>query len=596
MLLEDELGQVHPVPTEDIVAALDGLPRPLDLAVLNGCESASDARSVAQALVERGLARAAVGHPYPVLDPEAVRFAGRIYGELAAGYPLKEAVARAQNNITTHDVLLLGDEELHFEQLNGGEPWVEDGRPPGSPPSRQGLLFLGRGQELVQVAKALHHPPAVVVLSGPAGIGKTGLLIEATHRNAWRFSGGLAHAEGPATADALFRTLAERLKLSSEPGRETDALLEHTALQPTLLLLDNLESLPAPELERLGRFLRQLGNESGAIVALRPPCQVLERLPTAHPLPLHNGIGHEEAARYALELAKQRQVPLSPQQALEIAEATDGHPKLVELLVARARERDLRRLLAEVQERQGDFRAQLEVVYAWSADRLGEPGRAAWQALILFPAGTAPEEVLEAAAGGRDGMGELREAALADFDPALQAWRWHGTVAEYARAHWPIPDDERQKRLATLLPVWTGWLEELPEKETTRHTRLETALGNLEAVLGAARSAPWEEARPFLEVFHRALPAPDRTLSLREVQEVLYRLWARRAEELEEPEDKALASGMLGNSLSALGRREEALAATQEAVEIRRQLADSNPQAFLPDLAMSLNNLGAMLS
>jgi tetratricopeptide (TPR) repeat protein len=93
--------------------------------------------------------------------------------------------------------------------------------------------------------------------------------------------------------------------------------------------------------------------------------------------------------------------------------------------------------------------------------------------------------------------------------------------------------------------------------------------------------------------------------------------------------------------LSALGRREEALAATQEAVDIYRDLArptprpssptwrpasttwarcsppwaggrrrwrrrrrrwtstatgPANPQAFLPDLAMSLNNLGAMLS
>ena len=31
-------------------------------------------------------------------------------------------------------------------------------------------------------------------------------------------------------------------------------------------------------------------------------------------------------------------------------------------------------------------------------------------------------------------------------------------------------------------------------------------------------------------------------------------------------------------------------------MEIRRELAKANPQAFLPDLAMSLNNLGSMLS
>ena len=42
--------------------------------------------------------------------------------------------------------------------------------------------------------------------------------------------------------------------------------------------------------------------------------------------------------------------------------------------------------------------------------------------------------------------------------------------------------------------------------------------------------------------------------------------------------------------LAGLGRREEALAAIEQAVEIRRQLAEARPDAFLPDLATSLNN------
>jgi hypothetical protein len=41
----------------------------------------------------------------------------------------------------------------------------------------------------------------------------------------------------------------------------------------------------------------------------------------------------------------------------------------------------------------------------------------------------------------------------------------------------------------------------------------------------------------------------------------------------------------LGVMLSALGRREEALQATAEAVEILRRLAAQRPDAFLPDLA-----------
>jgi tetratricopeptide (TPR) repeat protein len=48
--------------------------------------------------------------------------------------------------------------------------------------------------------------------------------------------------------------------------------------------------------------------------------------------------------------------------------------------------------------------------------------------------------------------------------------------------------------------------------------------------------------------------------------------------------------------LRQLGRREEALAAAQEAVTLRRALAGKRPEAFEPNLAMSLNNVATMLS
>jgi tetratricopeptide (TPR) repeat protein len=60
--------------------------------------------------------------------------------------------------------------------------------------------------------------------------------------------------------------------------------------------------------------------------------------------------------------------------------------------------------------------------------------------------------------------------------------------------------------------------------------------------------------------------------------------------------ERARLQNNLGNRLSDLGRREEALGAAQEAVEIYRRLAESRPDAFLPYLATSLNNLGTMLS
>ena len=601
LFLEDEWGQVHAVTTEELLDALKGLPRPLDLVVLNGCETAADdARSVAQTLVEKGLARAVVGHPLPVWDPEAVAFAGRLYAELAGGFPLGEAVKRAGSAVTTHNVILLGDADLCFrEYLEPGEPVVDDRRPSGNLPSRA-PFFFGRGRELVELARTLASPPAVSVVSGPSGIGKSSLLVEAAHRNAWRFPGGVAFAQGPrpeenrsGTAADLLTQLAAGLKIEVTSDRIADALREHVALAPTLLLLDNLESLPEAERARLGEFLRHLGAESAALLALRPPCPQLEDLPRAHPLPLHEGIGREGAVHYALALAAERRVPLNRQQAEEIAAATDGHPRLIELVLARARDRDA--LLQEVRERRGDFAAQLDRVYEWSAARLEEAGRAAWRALILFPAGAAPERVLRAAAG-RPGAEALREAALADFHPADQLWRWHGSVADYARLHWPLTEEERRARQAALLPEWTAWLEGLRgEAETVRHRRLEMTRADLEDGLEAAREAPREAARAFLTALDGALPAPDRTLALRDFVAIAYRTGLNLTTK-DEAAERARLLGNLGVALGALGRREEALTATQEAVDIRRRLAEQNPQAFLPDLATSLNNLGRDLS
>jgi hypothetical protein len=47
---------------------------------------------------------------------------------------------------------------------------------------------------------------------------------------------------------------------------------------------------------------------------------------------------------------------------------------------------------------------------------------------------------------------------------------------------------------------------------------------------------------------------------------------------------------------SAAGDRVAALASIEQAVEIRRQLAETNPAAFLPNLAGSLNNLSSLLT
>ena len=90
---------------------------------------------------------------------------------------------------------------------------------------------------------------------------------------------------------------------------------------------------------------------------------------------------------------------------------------------------------------------------------------------------------------------------------------------------------------------------------------------------------------------------PQQTSHLRRAASAL----AMRACASEKPSDESGWSDRagrlnnLGNRLSDLGRREEALAATGEAAEIYRELAAQSRDAFLPDLARSQSFLGDVL-
>jgi tetratricopeptide (TPR) repeat protein len=58
----------------------------------------------------------------------------------------------------------------------------------------------------------------------------------------------------------------------------------------------------------------------------------------------------------------------------------------------------------------------------------------------------------------------------------------------------------------------------------------------------------------------------------------------------------ATAYNKLASSLSAVGKREEALAPAREAADLYRELAAKAPDAYRPDLAMALNTLANRLS
>jgi tetratricopeptide (TPR) repeat protein len=95
---------------------------------------------------------------------------------------------------------------------------------------------------------------------------------------------------------------------------------------------------------------------------------------------------------------------------------------------------------------------------------------------------------------------------------------------------------------------------------------------------------------------------PHQTVELRlRAAEITRHLYERLKTAMERGRDElklevARLANNLAIGLSELGRRAEALAPAQEAVDLHRALAGQNPDAFQPDLASSLNNLATVLS
>ncbi len=577
LLFEDAYSQSDAVTTQRLLEALKDAP-PLDLALFNACESAEGVLSAAQAFVEAGKARAAVGHPKPVRDDEAVQFAARLYAEMArGGYALGEAFERARTHVSTHAPRLFGSQRLRFEALEPGEPLVEASRPPGNLPAR-GRFFFGRGRELVTAAQALEKTPCAVVISGVSGMGKTSLALEAAHRNAWRFSGGAAFGDGRAAplADLLLRDMALGLELPLQPGQKPEEpLLAYARQNPTLFLLDNLEDLPAADLGRLAAFLRRLGPASAAILTLRPPAPIFEELPMTRPLPLHQGLGDESARRYLMALGEQKGLRGLQEAALaaQLAAAGRGHPLVLEKLAALAARRPLEDILQAARELKGDYLAILRTVLNWSVEPLDEGARQALACLPTFGAGSctpqalaaalevAPEELYRRADA-------LREAALLIYRHVDGRYAWHASVSDYARAVLQ-PAEPNAARRRAVEQICAAFSDLPPSADPSRRPDL------MEDLLNLYLLEEWALAQPTGDLLARMATAPRNWWTILSFHKN-WLPWLQAALQ------KGIADkGLRANVLKAIGdvqqfraERDNALQSYAQALALFREIGD----------------------
>ena len=322
--------------------------------------------------------------------------------------------------------------------------------------------FVGRGAQLDQLITLLTRPERrLVTLTGPGGVGKTRLALEAGRRAASAFPDGVGFVPLAPSRSGLVATIAATLRLpqlsEGPPGEvATAALLDRHAL----LILDNFESVleqatqvgellaSAPRLRLLvtSRAALRLTGEQEVAVAPLPVSEPDAGLPAVVQSEAVQLFARRAAAvRYGFSVNES-----NAEAVAGICRRLDGLPLAIELVAARAGVMsvdelagrlgdvlDLPARARDVPARQRTLRAVLD----WSVARLNREQQQAFTRLGVFPApftARAAAAVLpaEGESDVLDVLATLVDHSLlrASIDSAGTRFSMLQTVRDYARS------------------------------------------------------------------------------------------------------------------------------------------------------------------
>jgi len=340
-----------------------------------------------------------------------------------------------------------------FENALAAPPAEEETRPraPGLPEPYTALV--GREPEVAEVLDLLcRNGVRLVTLTGPGGVGKSRVAIEAAHRAGGSFPDGVTFVSlgGVRDSGLVVGAIANALRVREAPDRTPlEAVIDRLRERRELLVLDNCEHVLAAgprvsELLAACPGLRVLAT-SRSVLRLRGEHDV-----EVHPLPV------DEAVRLFVDRAEQvnPNVVLTAEAREAVAEVCrrlDGLPLAIELAAARTRMLTPAALLSrltsrlalltggprDLPERQQTLRAALD----WDYDLLDGEERALFRRLATCDGGCTFEaaEALAAAGGGLsidvyDGVESLVSKSLLHRDHTASELRFVmlQTVREYA--------------------------------------------------------------------------------------------------------------------------------------------------------------------
>jgi DNA-binding SARP family transcriptional activator len=345
--------------------------------------------------------------------------------------------------------------------------------------------FTGRHRELAEILEILRpaqetRPEArIVVLAGPGGVGKTALMIHASHQVSAAFGDGQIYvdAQGAGTYHVATREIAATVlrALGVAGSAIPDALPERVSLYRSviagrrlLIVLDNVES------EAQIRDLLPAGGYAAVMIASRPR---LTGLPGAHLIEL-GVLDHAEAGILLSRILRPGQLAAEPAALADLIEFSGGLPLALRIIGARQAAKPhwqlttLARRLADTRHRLDELRyGDLDVRATISLSYAGLPGNA--QAMLRrlslldgpdFPlwAGAA---VLDVSLDDAEELCEqLVDAQLlgAAGSASGTRYRLHDLVSAYGReaAIATEPAAQREEAIARVLGGWLAMVED----------------------------------------------------------------------------------------------------------------------------------------
>jgi predicted ATPase/class 3 adenylate cyclase len=356
----------------------------------------------------------ATGYGGQILLTEAAR--ALVATEVPAAHALRDLGAHRLKDllVAEHIFQLTGPGlDVDFPPLRSLE------RRPHNLPA-QPTPLLGRETEVAALREALAAPsPRLVTLTGPGGVGKTRLALQAAAEAIDSFPDGVwwAPLAGVSDPALLPDAIAAPLGVREAPGEALlDSIGAHLRARHALLLLDNLEHLPdagAPIAHLLAA-----APDLRVLATSRAPLHVRgERTFPVAPLPLPRparDLSLEDAlSSPAVQLFVDRAQAVVPDFQLDAATAPavaaicqrlDGLPLAIELAAARTRLLPPPALLARLEralplltggardlpERQRTLRATI----AWSHDLLAPEEQRLFAQLSVFAGGCSLEAAL----------------------------------------------------------------------------------------------------------------------------------------------------------------------------------------------------------